>query len=198
MDRGSWQAMVYGVARVRHSWVTNTNYNFMPTIEFKNFPFQYYLLLFYFQETILLTQVHVLYYLLLKFLLKHSWFTVLCQSLLYSKVIQLYTYIIFNILFYYGLSQDIKYSLVLYSRTLLCICLTYNCLFNTSATEPQVCSLCLCFVDMFICAVFQIPLVNDVIWYLPFSVRLTSVSMILSSCIHVATNGTIFCFYMFE
>ena len=46
------------------------------------------------------------------FLLKYSWFTMLCQSLLYSTVTQFYTYIhsFFNILFHYGLSQEIGYS----------------------------------------------------------------------------------------
>ena len=45
-------------------------------------------------------------------LLKYSCFTMLCQSLLYSKVTQVYTYIhsFFYIIFYYGLSQEIEYS----------------------------------------------------------------------------------------
>ena len=167
MDRGSWQAIVYAVAKVGHKWVTNTNYNFMPTVEFKNFPFQYYLLFFYFQETILLTQVHVLYYLFLKILLKHSWFTMLYQSLLHSKVIPLYTYILFNILFYYGLSRDIEYSSLCFIVELCCLSVLYIIVYSTHllllhrfscvrlcATQPQVCSLCLCFVDTFICAVF--------------------------------------------
>ena len=40
----------------------------------------------------------------------------LCQSLLYSKVTQFYTYIhsLFNILFHYGLSQEIGYSSLCY------------------------------------------------------------------------------------
>ena len=155
MDTGSWQAIVYGVARVRHSWVTNRNYNFMPTIEFKNFPFQYYLLLFYFQETILLTQVHVFYYLFLKFLLKHSWFTVLCQSLLYSKVIQLYTYILFNILFYYGLSHDIKYSSLCFIVELCCLSVLHIIAYSTHLLQNRksvlyVCVLWICsFVPYF-------------------------------------------------
>ena len=45
-------------------------------------------------------------------LLKYSWFTMLCQSLLYSKVTQFSTYrhSFLNILFHYGLSQEIGYS----------------------------------------------------------------------------------------
>ena len=38
---------------------------------------------------------------------------------------------------------------------------------------------------------FKIPHVNGIIWYLPFSVWLTSLSMIVSGSIHVATNGII-------
>ena len=44
------------------------------------------------------------------FNLKFSWFTMLCQSLLYSKVTVLYVYTIFFIFFHYGLSQEIRYS----------------------------------------------------------------------------------------
>ena len=41
----------------------------------------------------------------------------------------IHIYILFHILFHYGLSQDIEYSsLVLYSRTLLYINLIYNTL----------------------------------------------------------------------
>ena len=40
------------------------------------------------------------------FLLKYSWHAVLCQSLLYSKVTQFYTYVLFfNILLYYAYSS---------------------------------------------------------------------------------------------
>ena len=54
--------------------------------------------------------------------LKYSWFTILCQSLLYSKVTVLHThthkniyiYSFFNILFHYGLSQEIRYSSLCY------------------------------------------------------------------------------------
>ena len=56
------------------------------------------------------------------FILKYSWFTMLCSFLLYSKVIQFY------ILFHYGLSQDIEYS-SLYSRTLFFIYSMYNGLY---------------------------------------------------------------------
>ena len=41
---------------------------------------------------------------------------------------------------------------------------------------------------------FQIPYINNVIWYLSFSYRITSFSMITSSCTHVAANGVILFF----
>ena len=52
------------------------------------------------------------------FLLKYSLFTMLCQSLLYSKVTQWYTcnrHAFFNILFHYRLLQDIEYSFLCYT-----------------------------------------------------------------------------------
>ena len=36
---------------------------------------------------------------------------------------------------------------------------------------------------------FQIPHISDILWYLSFSVSLTSLSMIISRSIHVAANG---------
>ena len=42
------------------------------------------------------------------------------------------------------------------------------------------------------------PHISDVIWYLPFSFWLTSLSMRISSCIHVAANGIISFFFMTE
>ena len=47
----------------------------------------------------------------------------LCQSLLYSKVTQFYTYIhsFFNILFHYGLSQEIGYSSLYYTVGRCCL-----------------------------------------------------------------------------
>ena len=62
------------------------------------------------------------------FSLKHSWFTRLCQSLLYSKVTQLYTYI-HSFLSYFPLQFITGYwiqFLGLYSRTLLFIHFIYN------------------------------------------------------------------------
>ena len=46
------------------------------------------------------------------------------------------------------------------------------------------------FIDMFICVVFWIPQINDIM-YLSFSFRLTSLSMIISRSILVAANGII-------
>ena len=58
--------------------------------------------------------------------------------------------------------------------------------------QPQIYSLCLCicfcFVDRLICAMFQIPFVSDTVWHLSFSFKLTSLSMIISNCILVASD----------
>ena len=64
------------------------------------------------------------------FLLKQSWFTVLCKFLLYGKVIQLYIYVYFIILIFL-LWLIIGYLIwfsVLYSRTSLFICPIYTSL----------------------------------------------------------------------
>ena len=61
-----------------------------------------------------------------------------------------------------------------------------------SLGTPQSVSLTLfCFIDRFICVVFQVPHLSDVIWYFSFSYWLTSLCMIISSCIHVAENDII-------
>ena len=62
--------------------------------------------------------------------------------------------------------------------------------------QPQVRSLhlwvCFCFVNMFICVIFQIPHKSDSILFL------TSLSMIISRSIHVASNDIISSFLMAE
>ena len=64
--------------------------------------------------------------------------------------------------------------------------------------KPQIFSLglwvCFCFIVRIISALFQIPHINDTIWHLSFSFWLTSLGMIISSCIHVAKNGYIYSF----
>ena len=66
-----------------------------------------------------------------KFLLNHSWFPVLCQFLLYSKVTQLYIYMhsFSHTIFHHVLSQVIGFP-VLYSRTSLLIHSKCNSLTN--------------------------------------------------------------------
>jgi len=64
------------------------------------------------------------------FLLKQSWFTVLCKFLLYGKVIQLYIYtvffIFFSIMVYQRISNSLCYTIGLCCLTFLyiivCIC----------------------------------------------------------------------------
>ena len=96
-----------------------------------------------------------------------------------------YMYSLFHILFHYALSQDKAFITVLSSRTLFFIHPVYkfvsakpNVQSFPPSTSPlpwqlQVCSLCLwvcfCFTDRFPCAIFYIPHISDIIWYLPLS-----------------------------
>ena len=153
-------------------------------------------------------------YFLIYILLKYSWFTMLCWFLLYSKVIQLYInkykyiYILFYILFHYGLSQDIEYSSLCYTVGPCCLSFLYIivCLCippppTPTPWQPPVCSLCLgvcfCFIDKFFCVIFY-PHISDIIWYSSFFCWLTSPCMIISRSIHVAANGIISFFFMAE
>ena len=105
-----------------------------------------------------------------------------------------------HILFHYGLLQDIENSSLRYMvgpcdlpilSITVCICWSHtptpSFLHPVISWRPSVCSLslwvCLCFVDKFICVIFSIPHINDIIWYLSFSFWL---SMIISRSIHVA------------
>ena len=68
------------------------------------------------------------------FLLKYSWFTVFCRFLLYSKMTQSYVSISIyihtssHIIFYQGLSEEIIYSSLSYTVTLLFIHSKFNSL----------------------------------------------------------------------
>ena len=98
-----------------------------------------------------------------------------------------YIYILFHILFHYGLSQDTEYSFpVLPSRTVLLTHSLYTSLRllipAPSPSLPQgpsplaICPLLLrvsfCFVNRFICIILQISHRGDVIRYLSFSFHL--------------------------
>ena len=113
----------------------------------------------------------------------------------------LHIHILFHV-FHPGLSQDVPCR-----RSVLLIRSVCNSLHLLSPTswpiwapwQPEVCSLCLwvcfCFVDKFICVIFYVSHVSDIIWHLPVSVWLTSLSVIISRCIYVAANGIFhFCF----
>ena len=109
------------------------------------------------------------YFYLLKFiyyLLEYSWFTVLCQSLLYSKVTQLCTYIhsffkiFFSIMVYRRILNIVPCAI---QKDLVSYHSIYNSLYllapNSQSNpppppplwQPRVCSLCLwvcfCFID---------------------------------------------------
>ena len=66
--------------------------------------------------------------------------------------------------------------------------------------EPLVCILCVCFcfVNKFLCVIFQILHISDIIWHLFFSARLTSLCVIISRSIQVAANGIISFFSVAE
>ena len=55
---------------------------------------------------------------------------------------------------------------------------------------------CWCSVERFICAISWIPDIKDIILYLSFSFWLTSLSLRISSSIHVAANGIILFFFI--
>ena len=117
----------------------------------------------------------------------------------------IYTYSLFNILFHYGLSKDTEYSSVLYSRTLFFIHPTYKSWYLLTPTSRSIppppasplantsysLSLWFCFFfkDRFICVIFEIPHISHIMWYTSFSFWLTSLSVIISGCIHGAANG---------
>ena len=78
--------------------------------------------------------------------MKYSWITMLCESLLYSKVTHLFTYIyiLFLILFHYGLSQDIENSSLHYTVGPCClsilyivVCICWSQTPNPSLPHPQ-------------------------------------------------------------
>ena len=55
-----------------------------------------------------------------------------------------------------------------------------------------------CFVNRFICIIFQIPHVSDIIWCLSLSFWLTSLNIVISRFIHDAANGITSLFFMAE
>ena len=112
----------------------------------------------------------------------------------------------------YGLFQEIGYTSLCYTRSLLFICSKGRHLpapnsspslsLLSSPWQPQISPLCLwvcfCFVDRLICAMFQIPHISDFMWYLSFS-DFTSLTMITSRPIHVAAGGiALFFFFNFN
>ena len=105
------------------------------------------------------------------------------------RMTRLHIHILFRV-FHSGLSQDVpcRHLLSPTSRPIWAL------------WQLEVCSLCLwvcfCFVDKFICVIFYVSHVSDIIWHLPVSVWLTSLSMIISRCIYVAANGIFHFWFM--
>ena len=137
-----------------------------------------------------------------------------------------YMYVIFHILFHYGLSQDIEYNSLCYTvepcflSILVNICdnlyllipnsqsihLLPSLLLATTRLSDLYLRLCVCFIYRLICAgvfFFFFGCILDYIykWYhivLSFALWLTSLSIIISRSIHVAANGIISFFLMTE
>ena len=104
--------------------------------------------------------------------LKYSWFTTLCQSLLYSKVTQLYThmFILFYIFFHYALSQETGYNSLCYTIGPYSLSILYIIVgvYQPQTPSPSlslpspslattllsVSGACFCLIARFVCAVF--------------------------------------------
>ena len=86
-----------------------------------------------------------------------------------DSVVHIYAFLFKNLLFHYGLSQDIEYSSLCYTIGLDCLSIPYVKAYICYAPPPTpftwppprqqpVCSLCLrfcfCFLGMFICVIF--------------------------------------------
>ena len=112
----------------------------------------------------------------------------------------IYIYILFHILFRYVLQQDIEYSPRATNKALFMHSI-YNSLHrpisNSLPFLPRPLPLsnhravlyvwvCLCFVGKFMCVVFKIPHIRDIMWYLHFSFWCASHSRILARAIPVA------------
>ena len=129
-----------------------------------------------------------------------DWFTVLCQSLLYSKVTPLYMRIhYFHIHFHYSLSRSMEYSSLCYTKAPCClsvqnamVCIDRHWPSPAHAPtplawQPQVCPVCpwvcLRFLDGSICAVFQTAHISGTVRCPSPSGRL--LSTVISSCTYV-------------
>ena len=129
---------------------------------------------------------------------------------------QPYIYILFILFSIMVLSQGVGYNSLCYTVGPYClsilnviVCIYYSQTPSPSHSltpppwQPQVCSLhpslivWFCFLDKFICALFQIPHTRDIIWYLSLSFWLMSLRMIISVCIHVAANVIILLLLLF-
>ena len=126
----------------------------------------------------------------------------LCQSLLYSKVTQLYAYIPLWFIAEYWLQFPVAYSRILlfiypkYNGLHLLISNSQSFLLPSPLANTSLFSMSVSlFGDRFICAIFQIPHISSLVFVFLF---LTSINMIISSCIYVAANGIISFSFMAE
>ena len=141
----------------------------------------------------------------------------LCQFQVYSKVNQPYVYIyllFFQILFPYRQLQSTEQSSLCYTvgpyqlsilYIVVCICQSQSPNLSFLPFPPDnhnfvfyICnSISILQISSFV-PFFQIPHISDILYYLSFSVCLTSLSMTISRSIHVAANGIILFFFMAE
>ena len=131
------------------------------------------------------------------------WVNFCCTAVTQSYIyIQTQTQSFFK---YYFLSRSILgdwiHFPVLYSRTLLSIdskCNTLQLLTpNSLYPNGNKSVLCVCesASGWFICVIFYIPHISDIVWYLSLFFWFTSVGMIITSYIHAAARGiTLFSF----
>ena len=138
--------------------------------------------------------------------MKYSWFTVLCQLLLYHKEIQLYTYIPFKYSFLLWFISDTEYSSLCYTAGHCCLSILYViiCIYPKLPVHPspnlpppwqlQVCSLSLFLLYR---EVHLYLFDSTCKWYHVVFVFLflRSHSMIICSCIYVAATDIISLFY---
>ena len=105
-------------------------------------------------------------------------------------------HILFYVLLHYSLSQDPEYG-SLYRAVGPCSSLLYMivCIDSQTPPHPPWQRGSLCFTDVFISVTFQSPHISLTMWNLSFSLWGVSLSVIISSCTHVAANGVIFFFF---
>ena len=136
---------------------------------------------------------------MLCFMYATKWFS---YTYIYGYI---YMYMLFFKLFstigYYMLLNIVLCALqlalfILFLYLVACMC--YSQISNLSFSHSPLVTLFVFYVCESISVYFLTPHISDIIWYLCFSVWLTSLTMIISRSILVAVNGIISFFFMAE